>query len=103
MKKPTNQIAEVLYELMHKPMSHRQFVINNGILCVTAKIANLRAMGFEIPCREMAAKNKYGRRISYGVWTLTDNDRDLAATMYGRINNDALAAALTRGKEKGVI
>jgi len=79
MKKPKNQTAEVLFELIEKQkVSRLMFLKNTGILNVTARIADLRIRhGIPIKCEKVKTTNKHGRVITYGVWSLESNIDEL--------------------------
>ena len=74
MKKPNNQTAEVLFELIkNDQMTRSDFFKQTGILNVTARIANLRNIhGINVVCKKIETTNKHGRNISYGSWSLKD-------------------------------
>jgi hypothetical protein len=86
MKEPTNQTAEVLYELLTSKNITRQFImIHCGILNGTARIADLRLRhGLSIICTKIQTKNKHNRAITYGCWSL--ENKKLAKEVYEKIN-----------------
>jgi hypothetical protein len=71
-EKPKNQTAEVLYELLHcASLTRLDFMQRLGILNVTARIANLRIKhNIPIDCRKIEVRNKHGRLIKYGCWSI---------------------------------
>lgn len=74
MKKPKNQKAEVLYELIkRKSINRMQIMQECGILNVTAIISILR-LDYNLPIKttDIAAINKHGRAVQYAHWSLTD-------------------------------
>ena len=72
MNKPKTQIQEVLYCLINSDsIDRRQMLLETGILNVTARIAELRKKhSLYISCDEIDVTNKYGRKVSYGRWSL---------------------------------
>jgi hypothetical protein len=80
MKKPNNQTAEVLFELIEKEkVSRLMFLKNTGIL----NVADLRIRhGIPIKCEKVKTTNKHGRVITYGVWSLENIDLE----KYNKIN-----------------
>jgi hypothetical protein len=88
MKKPNNQTAEVLYELLtNKCITRMSVMYTTGILNLTARIADLRIRyGINIICDKVILKNKHGRPISYGKWRLFD--KKSAALLYDKINRE---------------
>lgn len=83
MTKPITQIAEVLYLLLQKEMTSLD-IIMHGVLNPTAKISQLRAKGVNVLCKSLKHKNKFGRQINYGKFTIL-NKRD-AVKIYNQIN-----------------
>lgn len=88
MKKPNNQTAEVLYELIMKSAITRMSIMyQTGILNLTARISNLRNKhGIIIICDKVETTNKHGRNISYGKWRLFD--KKSAKLLYSKINRE---------------
>ena len=76
LKQPTNQTAEVLYELIQSGFITRRSIMNDlGILTLTAWIADLRIRhGVVIKCTRVKAVNKHGRAVIYGLWSIDDTD-----------------------------
>ncbi len=89
MKKPKNQTAEVLYELIKRGKITRQSIMKScGILNVTARISNLRnRFGLDVICKEVPVVNKYGRDTMYGEWSLSDPEE--AELLYSKINRES--------------
>lgn len=83
---PKNQLSEVLYELLtNEIITFKSNFEATGILNLSARISDLRLnYGLEIPCIEIEAKNKHGRKISYGSWKLIDKDK--GRIVYSKIN-----------------
>jgi hypothetical protein len=87
MKKPNNQTAEVLYELIRKSsVTRKSIMIQTGILNLPARVLDLRRKGIDINCLKIETKNKHGRNISYGKWMLVD--KKSARTIYSTINKE---------------
>ena len=83
MKAPKSQIAEVLYLLLNGKKSTSDFKDKN-ILNPTARITNLRAMGVNIFCDDIQDTNKFGRTITFGLFSIL-NKRE-AIKIYNKIN-----------------
>jgi hypothetical protein len=88
MKKPNNQIREVLYELIkNSAMTRMDFFRQTGILNVTARIANLRNIyRIDVRCKKIHTINKHGRKICYGSWSLDPRTLDDVKVIYEKIN-----------------
>lgn len=90
INKPTNQRAEVLYLLIkHDCINRRDVLLDTGILNVTARIANLRnSHQIAIDCKRIETKNKFGRKISYGQWSISKRICALTNVLkiYNKIN-----------------
>ena len=86
MKKPKNQTAEVLFELLtNKSFTRRSILIDCGILNVCARITDLRKKhNLSIICTKIITKNKHNRTINYGRWTLENKSQ--AEEVYQKIN-----------------
>lgn len=89
LARPRNQNAEVLYELLFSArLSRIDFLSRTGILNVTARIANLRINhNIVIQCDRRKVKNKHGRPVSYGVWSIPANKRYDAWKAYDKVNS----------------
>ena len=71
---PKNQTQEIVYELItHDKINRREMFNSTGILNLTARIADLRNKYYvPIICTEIMIINKFGRKISYGEWSIAD-------------------------------
>lgn len=78
LKKPVNQMAEVLYLLIkNKSVTRRSALLDTGILNVPARIMDLRNKHhIQIILTRISAVNKFGRSINYGSWSIL-NKKDL--------------------------
>lgn len=85
---PKNQKAEVLYELLqHNEVTHLQIVKATGINCPTARIANLRHQhDLNIPCEMRPVRNKHGRTVKIGVWSIPADEKETAIQVYKTLN-----------------
>lgn len=74
---PVNQMSEVLYELITRDnITRMEFFQSTGILNVTARIANLRIKyDLDIVCKDINIRNKHGRIVTYGQWSLPDKEK----------------------------
>ncbi len=72
LKKPVNQMAEVLYLLIkNKSVTRRSALLDTGILNVPARIMDLRNIHhIPIVLTRVSAVNKFGRGINYGSWSI---------------------------------
>jgi hypothetical protein len=72
LKKPVNQMAEVLYLLLkNKSVTRRSALLDTGILNVPARIMDLRNKHhIPIILTRVSAVNKFGRGINYGSWSI---------------------------------
>lgn len=86
MKKPTNQTAEVLYELIKKSAITRMSIMHQtGILNLTARIADLRnKFGIVVLCDKVKITNKHGRKTDYGKWRL--ENKKIGIALYNKVN-----------------
>nr|DAX56836.1 MAG TPA: helix-turn-helix domain protein [Caudoviricetes sp.] len=68
--KPNSQCAELLAILQSgQSLTHYQ-AAQMGIMVFTARIKEIRAAGFPVVCRMEPAKNKHGKTIKRGIYTL---------------------------------
>lgn len=91
MQSPTNQTAEVLFEILNNPsISRKEILISTGVLNPTARIADLRIRyGLNISCERISVLNKFSRRISYGKWSIKGElEIERAKVIYNKVNND---------------
>lgn len=89
MTPPKNQVAEVLYELLHNsPITRVSILSSTGILNLTARISDLRTLyGINVTCEKISVKNKFFRPVSYGSWSIKGETETLKATrLYEKIN-----------------
>jgi hypothetical protein len=91
MKSPTNQVAEVLYEILNNvSVSRKDILISTGVLNPTARIADLRIRhGIDITCENVKTKNKFSRSVTYGTWSIQGQENiDKAHAVYNQINTN---------------
>lgn len=91
MKNPTNQVAEILYELINNsPISRKDILISTGVLNPTARIADLRIRhGIDITCESVKTRNKFSRQVTYGMWSIKgEDDIEKAKVVYNQINKE---------------
>ena len=70
--KPNSQCAELLAILQSgQSLTHYQ-AAQMGIMAFTARINEIRAAGFPVVCRMEATKNKHGKTVKRGVFTLIE-------------------------------
>ena len=76
LKSPLTQLQEVLYELLTNDfISVRQILSDTGILNPKARISELRLdHKLSIETEMVKVLNKYGRKVSFGQWKLTDKE-----------------------------
>ncbi|MBK8150829.1 MAG: hypothetical protein IPK58_22160 [Acidobacteria bacterium] len=86
MKLPRNQREEVLYMLLREAnITHLSlpYVMN-----LTSVIAKLRNAGVVINCHDQSHVNKFGRKITYGVWSIPWNELESAVQIYERMTKE---------------
>jgi len=91
MTNPTNQTAEVLYEILNNnSISRKDILLSTGVLNPTARIADLRIRhGLIIHCEKVSVLNKFNRVVTYGKWSIQgDDNREKAKAVYNQINSD---------------
>lgn len=87
LPQPKTQTAEVLYEFLHSDsLTRSDFFKSTHILNVTARIADLRKLGLNIICEHKNVQNKFGRKVSFGAWSLAKEDKEKAVKIYRTIN-----------------
>jgi hypothetical protein len=75
IEKPTNQLAEILYEMLVVGKITRKSAMMFGVLNLTSRIAVLRNhYNIDVVCEETPTKNKFGRPVSYGIWHVSNKD-----------------------------
>ena len=68
--KPNSQNAEILAILQSGQSLTHYEAAQMGIMAFTARIKEIRAAGFPVVCRMEPAKNKHGKTIKRGIYTL---------------------------------
>lgn len=88
LAKPSNQTAEILFELINKiNVSRSELHTLTGVLNVTAIISILRLdWGIDVRCDMKETKNKHGSVVRYGVYRLNPEDKEFVLISYNRIN-----------------
>jgi hypothetical protein len=86
LDRPTNQTAEILFELLNKNTASRSELMEmTGCLNVTAIISRLRLdHEIEIKCNFRDVLNKHGRPVKFGIYNLIDKTD--ALQKYNKIN-----------------
>lgn len=86
LEKPTSQIAEALYTLLtNKSVSRKQFLLKADILNAPESVRQLKNNhGVGIVCKSVPTKNKFGRMVSYGTYSLTNVNA--ATKAYKKLN-----------------
>ena len=73
---PSSQTGEVLYYLLTVPkVTTRLLMSDLGMLNPTARISQLRAKGLNIKCKDIEFKNKFGRKRTYGEFSLSNTKK----------------------------
>jgi hypothetical protein len=91
MKNPTNQTAEVLYEILNnESVSRKDILISTGVLNPTARIADLRIRyGIDITCESVKTRNKFSRQVTFGMWSIRGQENiEKARAVYNQINTN---------------
>ncbi len=86
LEKPTSQIAEALYTLLNnKTVTRKQFLMKADILNAPESVRQLRSLhGVSITCKSVATKNKFGRIVNFGSYSLSN--MSAAMKTYKKIN-----------------
>jgi len=72
---PTNQLAEILAELLLVKTITRKSAMQFGVLNLTSRISQLRIKyNIDVVCVSISTKNKFGRPITYGKWHVANVD-----------------------------
>ena len=89
LKSPLTQLQEVLYELLTNDfISVRKILSDTGILNPKARISELRLdHNLSIETEMVKVLNKYGRKVSFGQWKLTD--KETALTTYKKLQYES--------------
>ncbi len=89
LEKPTSQIAEALYTLLNnKTVTRKQFLLKADILNAPESVRQLRSVhGVSISCKSVPTKNKFGRVVNYGSYSLMN--MSAATKTYKKINKVA--------------
>lgn len=79
LDKPTNQRAEILFELLNKNTATRTELMEmTGCLNITAIISRLRFdHEIEVKCSFKETINKHGRPVKFGIYNLVDKNDGL--------------------------
>lgn len=87
MENPKNQLAEVLYLLLNnKSITVKSAMNDIGIINLSARISDLKLKhNLTIDCIKVNTKNKFGRPIYYGTWTIKSTKK-VANKVYNTIN-----------------
>ena len=86
MNKPRNQREEVLYMLLREAnITHLSlpYVMN-----LTSVIAKLRNAGVVINCHDQSHVNIFGRKVTYGVWSIPATNFASAVRIYERMTKE---------------
>lgn len=88
LSKPNNQTAEILFELINnKNASRLELTEMTGVLNITAIISIIRLTHkIDVKCDFKEVKNKHGRKVRYGIYSLTEYSKMIAFKKYPEIN-----------------
>ena len=80
LKKPTGQLSETLFFLLkRKNISVIQMMWDAGIINLSARLSDLKLEhNLPIELNKVKTTNKFGRKIEFGNWVLTDKEKGLA-------------------------
>ncbi len=86
LEKPTSQIAEALYTLLNnKTVTRKEFLLKADILNAPESVRQLKNLhGVSIVCKSVPTKNKFGRTVNYGSYSLTNMNS--ATKTYKKLN-----------------
>lgn len=84
LRQPVDQTSEVLYYLLTRgEINRRDILLECGILNLTARIAGLRnTYALDVVCDKIQTTNKFGRKVDFGVWSLSEEDSERAVNVY---------------------
>ena len=83
MKQPIYQRTEVLYSLIQGQQTTMD-IVKLGVCNPTSAISILRKSGVSIVCSNIPHKNKFGKKIKYGIFSLTNKKE--AIKIYNNLN-----------------
>ena len=88
LSKPKNQNGEILFELINNnSVSRSDLHTLTGVLNVTAIISILRLdYGIDVKCFLRETKNKHGRKVRFGIYSLNKAEKEHALAAYNLIN-----------------
>lgn len=88
LQRPKTQKAEILFELLnHNSINHQDIFNHTGILSPTARISDLRTKHqLNIKMENVKTKNKHGRNVRFGRWSIPTEEREKAIQVYLEIN-----------------
>ncbi len=88
MNKPRNQREEVLYTLLTDEGHGITHLSLPFVMNLTSVIAKLRNAGVVINCHDQSHVNKFGRKITYGVWSIPATNFASAVRIYERMTKE---------------
>lgn len=74
MKRITQEQMVLEYLQKHKQITSWEAFIRFGITRISAKIYNLRKLGYNISTTYETKKNRYGVMVTYGIYKLEGNN-----------------------------
>jgi len=83
MRNPKNQKMEVLNLLLNAEQTTLD-IIRVGVLNPSSKISQLRQLGVNIICENQKHKNKFGRNINYGKFSILNKQE--SKKIYNTLN-----------------
>lgn len=83
MRNPKNQKMEVLNLLLNAEQTTLD-IIRVGVLNPSSKITELRKLGVNIICENQKHKNKFGRNINYGKFSILNKQE--SKKIYNTLN-----------------
>ena len=80
LKTPNSQLSETLYFLLKRNMINvKQMMFDTGIINLSARLSDLKLEhNLPIELNKVKTTNKFGRKIEFGNWVLTDKEKGLA-------------------------
>ncbi len=86
LETPKSQLAEALYTLINnKSVSRKDFLLKADILNAPEAVRQLKNVhNVGIVCKTCPVKNKFGRTVNYGNYSLTNVK--LATSTYKKLN-----------------
>ena len=92
---PESQIQEVFFELYNRLFIDRKtMMLSCGVWNLTARISDLRKIGFKIISNEVKSFNKYGREVTFVQYSLENKKEAVELYQKMKLNQAGISEAL---------